>query len=298
MSPRLSWSKLVPGLIVLGLIVAIAAGVLVFAGVGRVRGETLRLHVVTGQVRGLMKGSDVWLGGQRVGAVADIGFLPPGADTTARVVVAMDVSADDAEHIRRNSPVEIRAGGTVIGPIVVYISPGTPASPRVADGDTLRAATRDFETASGRLADATDQIGPITNDVKTVMSHMKNIRGQLPDFSRRPTLSGFDLPRDQVSILMSTSRGALARVDSLRALLASPNGTYGRFKRDSTLGETIASVRDELASLSARMDSTNGGTLGRFSRDSAIVRQVTNAQRAMTELFDDFRRRPSRYIAF
>ena len=74
MPPRLSWSKLLPGLIALTAVIMVALGVLVFAGVGKLRGETMRLYVLADQARGLMGGSEVWLAGQKIGVVEEIGF--------------------------------------------------------------------------------------------------------------------------------------------------------------------------------------------------------------------------------
>ena len=312
MSPHLAWSKLIPGLVALGLVVALAAGIIVFGGIGRVRGETIRLHVVTNQARGLMNGSDVWLNGQRIGAVTDIDFLPPHADTTARVVVTVQVEEDDAVQIRRDSDVQIRAGGNVIGPVVVYIAAGTTRSPRVADGDTLRAkAQSDFENASATLAMAADELGPIVSNAKAALAHVRDTTGTVGaalsgsaggDIARlRENVSRLgglaDARPGGVASVVDASRRALARVDSVRALLASSQTSYGRFKRDSTLGDVIAGVRDELAALQQRLSSREG-TLGRFRADSAIVRQITLARGEMATLFADVRRRPSRYIAF
>lgn len=312
MSPHLSWSKLVPGLVALGLVVASAAAIVVFGGIGSVRGDTIRVHVITNQARGLMNGSDVWLNGQRIGAVTDVDFLPPHTDTTARVVVTVQVEEDDAVQIRRDSDVQIRAGGNVIGPIVVYIAAGTMSSPRVRDGDTLRAqAQSDFENASATLGVAMDELGPIVSDTKAALARVRDTSGSVGaalagsasgDITRmRSTLQrlgGLAGRRaGSPASLMAASRSALARVDSVRALLASPSTSYGRFKRDSTLGDAIAGVRDELAILQERMASREG-TLGRLRTDSAIVRQVTLARGEMAALFADVRRRPLRYIAF
>ena len=96
---------------------------------------------------------------------------------------------------------------------------------------------------------------------------------------------------------MANAGVALARVDSIRMLLASPDGNLGRFRRDSTLPRTIAAVRDELSALQTRMDSSTG-TLDRFARDSALIRAVAAARQEMTLLFADVKRRPLRYIAF
>src|SRR5215207_778262 len=90
--PRpLRWSQLLPGSLALAGLVALAAGVLLFARVGALRGETLRLYALTSQARGVIKGTEVWVAGQKVGLVETVRFRPPTADTAARVVLVLDV---------------------------------------------------------------------------------------------------------------------------------------------------------------------------------------------------------------
>ena len=55
---------------------------------------------------------------------------------------------------------------------------------------------------------------------------------------------------------------AMARVDSIRRLLASNEGNLGRFRRDSTLLVEIDAVRDEVSILRALI-TTPSGTIGR-----------------------------------
>ena len=97
--------------------------------------------------------------------------------------------------------------------------------------------------------------------------------------------------------LSARMRGALARVDSMRALLASPSGTFGHLRRDSTLATTVAKLRDELSALQTTADSADGN-VKRFKADSALSRSVADSRRAMSQLFDDIRRRPLHYVHF
>jgi hypothetical protein len=97
--------------------------------------------------------------------------------------------------------------------------------------------------------------------------------------------------------VLARTRVALARVDSIRTLLRSSGGSFGRFQRDSTLGATVASVRDELADLRARLENTNGSA-GRLTGDRVLARSMADAQHEMALLFDDIRRRPLRYVHF
>lgn len=319
MPPRDSWSSLLPGLISLAVVLSIAAGVVVFGGIGRMRGETIRLYVLANQAHGLMSGSEVWLAGQKVGVVDKVEFLAPGADADSRVVIVVKVKAQDAAQIRRDSHAQVRSGGTVIAPKVVYVTPGTPASPQVAEGDTLRAAPQsDIGNTGERLKAAAEQLGPLMTDARTVMASVHDPSGTVGaalaggggggggtgDVARlranvarlRNRLSG-SAAGPGLETVLEQSRAALARADSVRALLASSGTSYGRFRRDTTLGATVANLRDELAELRARLDATDG-TVGRFAGDSAIPRAVAAAQREMTLLSDDIRRRPLRYLAF
>ena len=96
-------------------------------------------------------------------------------------------------------------------------------------------------------------------------------------------------------VLGTSARVAMARADSIRALLASGRGSVGRFRRDSTLLREVAAVRDELAIVNELM-SRPTGTVGRLRQDEAIQEGVASAQREMTALFADLKKHPFRYI--
>jgi hypothetical protein len=89
----------------------------------------------------------------------------------------------------------------------------------------------------------------------------------------------------------------MAQADSIRALIASPTTSYGRFRRDSTLAREVADVRNELDIVRARMMSPNG-TIGRIRADSTLLQAVANTQREMTLIMTDIQRHPLRYIHF
>ena len=312
MAPRLTWSKLLPGIITIVVLVAATVAVLMYSSVGRISGEKTRLYVVTNSAHGVMRGTDVWLSGQKVGVVEDVRFRPVSTDTPARMIIAIDVRESDAGQIRHDSDIRVRAGANFVGPIVVYISAGTPDGRPARDGDTLVASRQsDVQDAMGRLGEATKEFGPLRNDARTVMSHVRNPNGAVGAFRRSGLGSDLTDLRSQVSALrdqfggasaspsqlMTSARSALSRVDSVRALLRSDGNSLGRFRRDSTLGRTLANVRDEVAQLRARMEGSSG-TLGRLAADSAIQRALASAQSELALLIEDFRKRPLRYIDF
>lgn len=314
MPQRISWSNLFPGLAALAAVLLIAAGVLRFAGVGRIRGEKIQLYVLADQARGVMRGTEVWLVGQKIGLVDAIRFQPPTDDTTGRVVLVVRVRKRDAEQIRRDSDVQVRAGLNFIGPVVVYLTAGTPGSAAVREGDTLRGAQSDFDLAGAKVTAATAELGPLMADARTIMARARDPKGtvgalrtegvgqQLRELRarmarlRQGPFNGNGHSASAVGVLART-QVVFARVDSIRTLLSSPGSSFGRFRRDSSLSAAVAGVRDEIAAVRATLGESSG-TLGRLEGDSALMRSMANAQREMTRLFDDIRRRPLRYVNF
>lgn len=316
MPPRLSWSQLLPGVIALTLIVLTGVAILVFAGVNRIGGETIRVYAVTAQALGLIKGSEVWLAGQKVGAVEDVGFRAPSSDSLDRVVITMKIKSDAGRLLRRESRAEVKKGGSVMGPVVVYLESGPPTSAPLRDGDTLRArAQTDLALASEKLVAATSELPALMSDARTVMAHVRDgdgtiggvlsggaganvnrLRASVSRIRAQMSAGGGDGRAGPRTVMRHASQ-ALARVDSIKLLLRSPTSSFGRFRRDSTLGASIASVRDELAQISERIEREQG-TLYRMQNDSALVRSLAAAKGEMALLFDDLRRHPLRYLHF
>ena len=311
------WRSLVPGLIALGATIAAALMVLLFARVGALHGSTVTLYSKMSEARGVMKGTNVWLSGQKIGQVKSVDFLPPSLDTTSHVVVKMEVLKSKVQFLRADSRAQIRSGGTLIGAPVVYLSSTTSAAQRVQSGDTLLALPQgDPEGIASRVAVASRDFPEILSNVKTLRSELSSVRGttgallnddalqldvvrtrgvQLADraFKGRGTIArvltaGSPTARAQT---------ALARVDSLRAMLASDRTSYGRFKRDSSLMKTTASLRDEVSIALALLNEPRG-TAGRVLRDSALTTELTGVQRELGALMNDLRAHPLRYFPF
>ena len=77
MPRRTRWKELVVGLIALAVVTGVALVVLVFARVGTLHGSTFRLFARTNEARGVIRSSEVWLQGQKVGVVKQVTFMPP-----------------------------------------------------------------------------------------------------------------------------------------------------------------------------------------------------------------------------
>jgi MlaD protein len=318
MAKTRGWRDLLPGAIALGAVVAAALAVLLFARVGALHGDKVRLFARTARAAGIMKGSEVWLAGQRIGKVVTVRFAPPNTDTLERVILEMDVLDEYMSQLRRDTDARIRAGGTLIGAQVVYLGPGSATAPPLHPGDTIPAHPQDdFEGVTSQVAIASRQFPAIIDNVKLINQQMEVARGTIAalgldqegsslhtfkhnaaTLNRVVTSSNGSIGRALgESGLMARAQQTLARADSVRRLLSEGRGTFGRFQRDSTLPRAIAEVRDDVSIVRALLTEARG-TAGRATADRAIAVQLSRAQQQMDSLFADMRQHPLRYIAF
>jgi ABC-type transporter Mla subunit MlaD len=310
----------VVGTVAVIVLTGVGFAVLVYARIGGLHGSTFRLYALTDQARGVIRGSEVWLGGQKVGVVKDISFMPPSAPVNNRVLISMDVLSNAQQGIRLNSTAQVRAGSTLIGSPVVYLTIGTPEQRAVMQGDTLRALPQsDIETMTSEFALASRQFPEIISNIKLINQQLHSTQSTLGAFGierggaelqrtrsqATQLLSRMARPTGTIGLALSSdsplaerAKRVMARADSVRALLGAENrSSLGRFRRDSTLFREVADIRNELDIIRARLASPNG-TLGRARTDSALFDAIASTQREMTLIMADIHRRPLRYIHF
>jgi phospholipid/cholesterol/gamma-HCH transport system substrate-binding protein len=320
MARRLAWSDVRGGLLAILVIVVVAVATLKYARVGALRGGTIRLYALVGEARGVLKGSEVWLSGQKIGKVADIQFRSPSvSDTSTRLLLVLDVLDQYRGLMHRDAEAQIRAGGSVIGAVVVYLTPGTMAAPLLRDNDTLRArAQLDLEGSTVGFDAATQEFPAIMKNVKELRQELELTQGTLGAVIHEGMVQGgqlsataakigalrdrFSTSRGTVGLAMSGDFGArarrvLARTDSIRSLLSSSATSLGRFRRDSTLLGEVADIRNELTIVRAQLDEPRG-TAGRVMHDSAVVSALGDAHREMGLLVADMKKHPLRYNPF
>jgi len=320
MARRLAWSNVRGGLIAIAVIVGVAVATLKYARVGALRGDRMRIYAAVGAARGVLKGSEVWLLGQKVGKITDIRFRSPSeSDTTTRVLVEMEVLERYRDALHRDAEAQIRAGGSVIGAMVVYLTPGSPGAPPIREGDTLRAkAQSDMENATAQFGAVTRELPTIVNNVKSIRAELQSTRGAAGALLSASTEDGGPLQgtgaqltrlrrklgdrRGSLGRIMNGDLGAraaraMARADSVRTLVGSPGSSLGRFRKDSTLIAEVRDIREELGEVRASLAESRG-TAGRVLHDSAAFSALGDVHREMTLLIADLKKHPLRYSPF
>ena len=250
MPHQLHWSELTAGIIGAAVIGGVIVVTFLFARVGALHGKKVTLYVATDDAAGVISGTEVWLGGIKEGLVKGVSLRPPSADTLERVVVTTELLTDALPNVRRDSYAQIRAGGSLIGAVIVYIAPGTAGSPQLRDGDTVHVR---HTGAIDNLAEDVGTIGPafaaLGSQVRELNAKASSPRGtiggfrahglpQMPDVSERMsrlTRGNGTIGLAKSTDLMGRASRAMAAADSIRTLLSSNKGSIGRFRRDSTL---------------------------------------------------------------
>jgi phospholipid/cholesterol/gamma-HCH transport system substrate-binding protein len=317
---RANWSQLVVGIVAVVAIVVAALAVLIFARVGALHGDTSTLYAATGEARGINKGSEVWLAGMKVGLVKRVRFRPVTADTSRRLLLELEVLDEYLPHIRGDSHMQIRTGGTLLGAPVVFVSAGTNRAPPLANGDTIRSLPQqDPEGLTSNFAQVSKQFPAIMGDVRVLGSQLRAAhstagalmslaggdQGEVATFRRGAANLGqrVSSPRGTLGLALNGDaaerlRRAIAHADSVRAAVSTRSTTIGRIRGgDSTLLQTVEDARNELSIARALLDEPRG-TAGRLLRDSAIVREAARTQRQIDSILTDIKYHPLRYWPF
>ena len=317
MARRLGWFEVRGGVVACVVLLVTALAILKFSRVGALHGDTFPLYATVGDASGVMKGSEVWLSGQKVGKITDIHFRSPNAaDTLHRVAIDMEILSRYQYALRHDAVGQIRPGGSFIGPAVVYLSPGSPGARPIAAGDTVKIrGAPDYARATTQLNAAAQELPAVMGNVKVLRAELQGTSGTMGALMNGPGFSQLSRARAQVSALRRSIAGGgvvgralhgdlpsraqvvMARVDSVRTLLASSSTSLGRFRRDTTLMSNVGEIRDELALVRSQLNSPDG-SVGRFASDSAITLQLAEAQQQMTLLFADLKKHPLRYLSF
>jgi hypothetical protein len=309
------WRKLTGGIIALVAIVGCALAIIAFARVGSLRGDTYRAYIVADEANGILKGTQVWLQGQRVGVVKNVGFRESLGDTAVQTVLEVEVLSEYKQYIRKDSPVEFKPGGTYLGAQVVALRIGSHSAPVLEEGDTLtRVSVIDPEERSNELTAAGQDFPEIVSSLRAIGSDLSKTQTQLGNLGEHA--SGLKLVMTHIAqfqnrnggrkgtltllsrdnALARSARLVITRADSLLRITKEP-GALNRLKGDTALRQALAGTRAQLDSVRLRI-SREDGAAGRFMSDNALERDLQDISEQIARTLANFAKRPERYSPF
>ena len=316
MARRLYWKDLTAGIIGAGAIAGVAIAVLLFARVGAIRGPKVPIFVTAASATGVLKGTEVTVAGKKAGRIKEIQFLPPDDDTTARLLLEVELMRSALPILRRDSYASIHPSGTIIGAPVVELTAGSTRAPPLEPGDTLRAGPQiAAETVAERVGSLGAEMAAILRDGRSVASNIRSaqstfgalriegprdvsrFRAQTNRLLRRMEAAKGTMGSLRSGQLQARAGSVAATLDTISQLLDSDRGNMGRFRRDTTLVRELERARTETAAIAAALSEARG-TAGRAQHDQALAREFGEIGTQLDMLIEDLKRNPSRYLTF
>ncbi|HUQ20271.1 MAG TPA: MlaD family protein [Gemmatimonadaceae bacterium] len=314
MASRLHWRELKVGILAAVSITTVVLWILIFADVGALRGDVRTIYVTAPDVSGVLKGTDVWVQGKKVGQVKEVSFRPITSDTLQRVIMRADVLVEALPFIRRDSRADIRPGGNLIGSPIVYIHMGTLSHPGLKPGDTVASHL------GGRIQAFGSQIDTLAKDLTAVATSAGKILDKMSDptnsvgafrsrgipqlrassaiittYTTRATKGNGTVALALRNDVIGHAQRIFAAKDSIMLLVSSGTGNVGRFRKDSTLLREVSNVRAGIDSLKAL---TSGGGITKLRSDTTLKAAIARARTQLDSLMIEIKKHPTRYISF
>jgi phospholipid/cholesterol/gamma-HCH transport system substrate-binding protein len=265
-------------------------------------------------VRGLVEGSMVSLGGLKVGYVTEMKFMRQ-ADTTG-VDITMSVLTEYAYAITPSSIAQIKTIG-LLGDKYIDITIGRDNEQPLAEGSLLPLLESfDLEAAGPQLNRSLKDFAELLGNAKEITATISKGEGSVGKMIAEPDLAdGMDRFLTSLNAVLTAvreERGTLGKLvydDSLsrsleavsvnlRAVtdrLNSGKGTMGKLIMEESLYSSLLSFGSRADTLmsKAAADSSN---VSKLISDPAFYSQLTRLMRDLNLLLVDLRENPDRYV--
>ena len=285
--------------------------------------ERYELVTLLPNASGLREGGAVAVGGQRVGTIEEIAFIPIEQQRDGmHLRLILSISEDVREQIRADSRGQVRLQG-FLGDKFFDITPGTSGAPVLMPGDTLVSDEPvDVDAVLARAVGMIDEAEAMILNLQEITGSLARGEGALGRLMtddvlyERVVLTTTELARTlhvanegggtigrllQDPALYNRMNSALASLDTLTSSLTEGDGTLGRLVHSDSLYNALTgtatradSVLAQFEVLAQRMHSGEG-TVGRMVNDPQLYDQLLKSIVDLQTLLMDIREHPERY---
>jgi phospholipid/cholesterol/gamma-HCH transport system substrate-binding protein len=269
-SPSITWDQLRVGLVIAVAVLVLGVAIYKLGQAANLFAKRYTLIAYLPDANGLREGGSVMVAGQLAGTVKKIEFLPVDADTTRNLRLTLAVDAGVREQIRRDSRGNLRTLG-LLGDKVFDITPGTPRTQPLNDGDTVTVVQAlDYEAVIAQASGAVNDMVALTRDLRTITGGLVKGEGTVGQLLTNRALY------DQLNGTLSRANGMLARFQN-------PNGSIGRMLDDPTLYNRLVGVIGSTDSLVVSLNSSKGSA-GLLLRDTTLYHNMVGITRGADSL--------------
>ncbi|HLP17556.1 MAG TPA: MlaD family protein [Bacteroidota bacterium] len=229
---------------------------------------TYTLNLFVTDIKGVVAGSMVTLGGLKVGRVDNLDFAS--RDGTNGIVIRMSVRKEFQRSITESSEAVIKTIG-MLGDKYIDISFGSRGSPIEENGFLRQRSTFD-------LSEAADSVQTALNRFTAILADMGEIT------------HGISSGRGTVGRLLTDTMLAADFTKSLRALsditgaISEKRGSFGKLVYDGQLYAKLTQTADNLRSLTDSVR-IGAGSLGKMMKDDSLYAAVHAMAGSLNTIF-------------
>ncbi|MFO0752652.1 MAG: MlaD family protein [Thermodesulfovibrionales bacterium] len=317
---QLLWSKLK-----VGVVISIAALLLLFTvffagGIESLFSPKVKIYAEIKDVRGLRKGSPVWISGIEVGVVSDLSLHPEYG-----TLITMSIDRDALRYIRKDTSASVMTMG-LLGDKYIELSNGSLSAAPLPSGSLLKGKAqveiKDIVDASaGSLEKVTqfvDQVGRLLDKIEKgegVMAKLLNDPSVYVNLKESTeTLSALlkNIKGSQGTLKMLVEdpslyqkmMAATTSVEEFSGKLNAGSGTLRKLADDPSLYENLSRASQQLSSVLSELEAGKGaaGTLLKDKELAAELRATIGGLRdtvgELKELTRDIKANPKKYFKF
>lgn len=311
---QLRWSGLKVGIVVLIGLVIFVFVVTIVGTEQNIFSSTYDLKLFMPNVRGLVEGAMVTLGGLKVGYVTDMKFVT--RDETTGVDITMSILTKYEYAITSSSIAQIKTIG-LLGDKYIDITIGPGHEEPLAEGSMLPLRESfDLEEAGPQLNKTLKDFTELLGSAKQIAATIRDGEGSVgklisePDFA--DGLDHFLASMNRILAAVEDRRGPLGTLvyddslsmnihavsGNLRAVterLSTGKGSMGRLIMDESFYTSLLSfaTRADTLMSKAAADSSN---VSKLISDPSFYNQLTRLMHDLNLLIVDLRENPDRYV--
>jgi phospholipid/cholesterol/gamma-HCH transport system substrate-binding protein len=311
---QLRWSNLKVGIVVLIGLVIFVFIVSVVGTEQNIFTSTYELKLHMPNVRGLVNGAMVTLGGLKIGYVTDMTFVT--REESTGVDITLKVLTKYAYAVTGSSVAQIKTIG-LLGDKYIDISIGRQDEAPLAEGSELPLRESfDLEEAGPALNKTLRDFSALIENTRELTATINRGEGTVGRLVTRPDLAEeadrFMKSLNRIASAVEGGRGALGAMvydrglsDDLSAVAGNLRDVTGRLtKGEGTMGKLIAdeSLYRSLSSFSARADSilakagADSSNVSKLISDPEFYTRVSKLLKDLDALILDLKENPDRYV--
>lgn len=252
--------KIKVGLFIVAGFVMFVVAIFVLGGKDNLFTPTFTLKSQFESVAGLKSGSSVRLNGIVVGKVDGVDI-----ESSMKVLVTMTLEKSIQKFVKKDSRVTIGSDG-LVGNKVIDITPGTPGTPEVMDGEML-ASIKPVEVSDimNSLKESGDNAADVTKDLAEITGKVNNGQGTIGQLVNNDTL---------YRSIDSTFRSFAGYSGQLNVVFGKITNTVDNVSGDlDVLTKEINKITKEVSEIVRKMNS-NESIVGTLLTDTSFANNL------------------------